>query len=204
MMKIAILGAGKIGSTLGKKWAAAGHPVAFGVRNVDDPGRQDLLSSVGKNVSVNTAVEAIASAELILFAVPGQAVNTILTENFQELAGKIIIDATNKVVSAVMNSTAEIQNAASGALIYRAFNSLGWENFEDPIFNGIQADLFYCGPEGAGQAAVEQLIAEVGLRPVRLGGLEQAELVDSIARLWFALALGQGKGRHLAFKVLTR
>lgn len=30
----------------------------------------------------------------------------------------------------------------------------------------------------------------------------QMELLDSIASLWFALAFGQKKGRHLAFKVL--
>jgi len=37
-----------------------------------------------------------------------------------------------------------------------------------------------------------------------LGGVEQVDVVDSVLRLWFALAIGQGKGRHLAFKVLAR
>lgn len=46
------------------------------------------------------------------------------------------------------------------------------------------------------------LISDVGLRPVYLGGAEQMGLLDSIASLWFALAFGQKKGRHLAFKVL--
>ena len=51
-------------------------------------------------------------------------------------------------------------------------------------------------------ALVEQLISAVGLRPVYLGGVEQLGLLDSIAALWFTLALGQKKGRHLAFKAL--
>jgi 8-hydroxy-5-deazaflavin:NADPH oxidoreductase len=42
------------------------------------------------------------------------------------------------------------------------------------------------------------------LRPIRLGDVDQVGLVDSVASLWFALALGQGKGRQLAFKVLSR
>jgi len=103
-----------------------------------------------------------------------------------------------------MNSAALFATHTPTAQVYRAFNSLGWENFENPVFDGVQADLFYCGPAGAGQAAVEQLIRDVGLRPVRLGDLGQVGLVDMIGGLWFALAFGQGMGRELAFKVLTR
>ena len=39
--RIAVLGAGKVGGTLGKKWLAAGHEVTFGVR---DPGSSRLQS----------------------------------------------------------------------------------------------------------------------------------------------------------------
>ncbi len=50
---------------------------------------------------------------------------------------------------------------------------------------------------------MEGLISGVGLRPVRVGGLDQLGLVDMLAGLWFALAFGQGHGRRLAFKVLV-
>jgi predicted dinucleotide-binding enzyme len=43
----------------------------------------------------------------------------------------------------------------------------------------------------------------VGLRPVRVGGLDCADVVDGVTRLWFALALHQGHGRHLGLRVLT-
>ena len=72
------------------------------------------------------------------------------------------------------------------------------------MFGNIQADLFYCGPAGVGQDIIENLIRDVGLRPMRVGDLSQVGLVDTIGSLWFALVLGQGMGRHLAFKVLTR
>lgn len=32
-MKIAVVGAGNVGGTLGKGWAKKGHDVTFGVRN---------------------------------------------------------------------------------------------------------------------------------------------------------------------------
>jgi hypothetical protein len=50
----------------------------------------------------------------------------------------------------------------------------------------------------------EELIVGVGLRPVLVGDLDQVHLVDTPTALWAALAYGQGRGRHLAFKVPER
>jgi 8-hydroxy-5-deazaflavin:NADPH oxidoreductase len=102
------------------------------------------------------------------------------------------------------NSFAALQQHAPHASIYRAFNSLGWENFANPLFNGVPADLFFCGTDSEARATVEQLISDIGLQPVYLGGVEQVGVVDSLLGLWFALAIGQGKGRHLAFKMLNQ
>jgi predicted dinucleotide-binding enzyme len=62
--------------------------------------------------------------------------------------------------------------------------------------------MFYCGPEGQARQAVERLIADVGLRPIRAGDLEQAHLVDNLGALWVRLAFGEKMGRKLAFKLL--
>jgi hypothetical protein len=201
-MKVAVLGAKIIGGTLARKWARAGHEVMFGVRTVDNPEVQTLARELG--ASVGTVGQAIATGEAVVFAIPGGAMEETIAAHGAALAGKIVIDAANRMGSGPMNSAALFAAHAPSAQVYRAFNSLGWENFENPMFGDIQADLFYCGPGGAGQAAVEQLIRDVGLRPVCLGDLNQVGLVDVIGSLWFALAFGQGMGRQLAFKVLTR
>ena len=201
-MKIAILGAKIIGGTLARKWAGTGHDVMFGVRSVDNPGTQALAREL--NAAVGTTAQAIAFGEVVVFAIPGSAMQETIEANAAALAGKIVIDAANRMGGGPTNSAALFAAHSPAAQVYRAFNSLGWENFENPMFGAIQADLFYCGPEGAGQAAVEGLIRDVGLRPVRLGDIGQVGLVDMIGALWFALAFGQGLGRNLAFKVLTR
>lgn len=59
-------------------------------------------------------------------------------------------------------------------------------------------------PHGEARQVVEQLIADVGLRPIRLGNEDQVGLVDSLLAVWFTLVQRQGWGRHLAFKVLSR
>jgi predicted dinucleotide-binding enzyme len=119
------------------------------------------------------------------------------------LGGKVVIDATNNMGGGSVSSVDAIAAAAPDADVYRAFNTLGWENFADPTFGGVHADLFYAGPDGPSQATAERLIADVGLRPIRIGGADKVPLLDSVLRLWFALASEQGMGRHLAFKVLT-
>ena len=63
-------------------------------------------------------------------------------------------------------------------------------------------DLFYCGDSGEGQRQVDQLIADIGLRPIYVGGRDQVDVIDGLTRLWFALAFNQGYGRRLAFKLL--
>jgi hypothetical protein len=201
-MKIAILGAKVIGGTLARKWAKAGHDVMFGVRSVDNPETRALARELG--ASAGTAAEATAFGEVVVFAIPGGAMEETIAANAAALDGKIVIDAANRMGGGPMNSAAAFSTHAPGAHVYRAFNSVGWESFENPIYGDIPADLFYCGPDGAGRAAVEQLIRDIGLRPVCVGDIDQVGLVDTIGALWFALAYGQGMGRQVAFKTLTR
>lgn len=202
---VVVLGAGHIGGTIGRKWIEAGHDVTFGVADPDGKNAQALRSELGDKVTVGSVVDALKSnPDVVLMALPGTAMDETITTYADQLDGKIIIDAANRLGGGTMNSLATFQEQTPHAHIYRAFNTLGWENFADPLYNGEPADLFYCGPDGNSRTAVEQLISEVGLRPIWLGDNEQIGLVDAIAGLWFALAFGQKKGRNLAFKVLTR
>jgi hypothetical protein len=197
-MKIAIIGAGNIGGTLGRKWAAAGHTVQFGVRNPED-GKFEPLRSVGQ---VGRVVQAVSFGEVVLLALPGAAAADFVTGYAQALQGKIVIDATNNVRSSEMNALGLLAEAAPGALRVRAFSTLGWENFANPHIGGEQIDLFFCS-DPAARSTAEQLIADVGLKPVYIGDIQQAASLDGMTRLWFALVFGQGYGRRTAFKLLT-
>lgn len=201
-MKIGIIGAGNIGGTLGKKWTAAGHSVVYGVRDPQSVKSRALLASVGGQAMINNIVETVAFGEVIVIAIPGTSVEAFVKENAAALDGKLVIDTTNRFGTNEISNMRTIAAHAPRAMIYRAFNSYGWECFAEPRFSGTQADLIYCGPDGASREMVEQLISEIGLRPVRVGDLDQVQVVDSVGVLWFALIRSQGKGRHLALKVL--
>lgn len=201
-MKIAVIGAGNIGGTLGRKWAEAGHEVVFGVRDPGSPKARAALEAT-RGARAATAADAIAFGEAVLIATPAAAVEETVRAGGAALNGKIVIDATNRFGAPVINAVGEIAAHAPEAKVYRAFNSLGWEVFAVPVIDGVQVDHFYCGPDDEGRAAVERLIAEIGVRPVRVGGLDVIHLVDNLGALWVHFAFRQGMGRHLAFKMLT-
>ena len=200
-IRVAVLGAGVIGRSLAGRWREAGHDVTIGVR---EPGRADVAefaASIGAQAT--TMPDAVRASDVVLFAISGNAVDDVLPA-VPELDGKIVIDATNDVRGAQLNHVSAIVAAAPSARVFRAFNTVGWENFVDPDYDGVPGDLLYCGPDGDTSAVVEALIAATGLRPVRVGDQDAVAIVDAMTRLWFALAFEQGWGRGVGFKVLTR
>src|SRR5262249_13817354 len=161
-MRIAVIGAGNIGRTLGGKWTAAGHDVVYGVR---EPGESGTA----------TVADAVASAEVVVLAVPGAAAKDLIALLGSDLAGKVVVDATNDVQGS--GKLHALDELADGAHPVRAFNTLGWENFADPIVGGVTADLLYAAEEGVARDTAETLISDVGLEPVWVGGIDAFDIV---------------------------
>ncbi len=188
-MKIGVIGTGRIGGTLGSVWASAGHDVLFGVRVTSRS--YELPGTIG------TVEEAIQHGEVILFAIPGRSLLEVAAP--LELTGKIIIDATNGGDSPEQPVVRALAALKPGAFVYKAFNTLGFENFQQPTFDGERGDMLFIGPE-AHQERVAGLIREVGLNPLYAGDLDQTGVLDAALSLWFGLS--RRLGRHLAFRVL--
>jgi len=191
-MDIAIIGTGFIGGTLGRALAGAGHRVVFGSRH---PDRDEVAGESG--ASVTSIEEALAAAQVVVLAVPGSAVRGLAASAGDRLGGKLVIDATNRMGEPVVNSRSDLPTSVRYS---RAFNTMGGENMANPIFPGGTADMFFSAPE-ADRSTVETVITGVGLRPVYVGADEEA-LIDCLFRLWVALAVSQGRGRRLAFRLL--
>jgi predicted dinucleotide-binding enzyme len=194
-MTTAVIGTGFIGGTLGRAFASAGIATVLGSRHPED------TSVAGDSgATVTTIPDAVAAADTVVLAQPSEAVEDFLRGT--DLTGKLVIDATNNVAASVANHAAAVALHAPQARYARAFNTLGGENFANPEFDGTKADLFFSSTE-EDRPTVEELITAVGLRPMYLGDNQQ-DTVDGVLRLWFALAVGQGHGRDLAFRTLTR
>jgi predicted dinucleotide-binding enzyme len=86
-MKLAIIGAGNVGKTLGTALRAKGHTVVYGTR--------DPAKSTERNAT--TVAGALRGAEAVILATPWSATEALVCEYAEELAGKIVIDATNPI-----------------------------------------------------------------------------------------------------------
>ncbi len=201
MTDIAVIGAGNIGGTLGRKWAAAGHSVTYGARYPEKPELAALAVATGSRTA--TIAEAIRGARMVLLAVPSASIAELLVRDgvADLLNRKAVIDATNNVRSPVMNSAEAILAASPGAQYFRAFNTLGWEVLAQPLVAGVSSDMFFCGPDGEERTVVEALMVDVGLRPIWVGGPDEVNTVDGVLRIWLTLVMKQHHSRHMAFKL---
>jgi len=142
--------------------------------------------------------EALTDAEVVLLAVPGQAVGQVVGEHGAALAGKIVIDAVNRMGAPEFDARALVADAAPQARYVRAFNTLGWENFASPLPG---TSLFFAADPEARPAA-EELISAVGLDPVFVGDQSATATVDALLPLWFALVKQNGGNRRVALHVI--
>lgn len=94
-MKIPVIGAGNVGGTFGRGWAARGHTVRFGV---PDPGSgkvRDLLASIPSGATAGTVAEAAREAEVVVLATPWGEPTRAAIRDCSDPAGRTVIDVTN-------------------------------------------------------------------------------------------------------------
>ena len=190
-MRIAVIGKGNIGGSLGTKWRAAGHDVVYGARDGSGEGPG--------GAPVRGIGDALKDVDVVVLAVPGQVVADVVTGHGAALAGKTVIDAVNRIGAPEFDSRAIIAQAAPRARYVRAFNSLGWENFADPMPG---TNMFFAADPDA-RATAEELIRAVGLEPAFLGDANATTTVDGLLPLWFALVQQNGGNRRVALRIIT-
>ena len=205
-LRIAVLGAGNVGGSLGRIWAACGHQVTFGV-----PDPEKTKQQMPGAAAITTNEEAVSGAEVVALSVPWPAVQEAL-HSAGELGGKILIDCTNPLapdlsglVVGLNTSGAEmIADWAPHARVVKAFNTIGSPNYGHAQFGSLRADGFYCGDEQQAKTVAKELIEQAGLHPVDVGPLKNARLLEPLAMLWIDLAINQRQGPNHAFKLLRR
>jgi predicted dinucleotide-binding enzyme/3-methyladenine DNA glycosylase Tag len=178
-MKIAVLGAGRVGSTLGTLWHAAGHDVTFAARDAARP--RALATELGERAHAASVAGAVAASEVVLAAVPGPVVTDVL-QAAGPLDGRIMLDAANSFGRQQL-SLRSLADAFPQARWVRAFNSLSASIMADENHRKPPWVLFLSGDEEAKPVAA-QLIRDAGFDPVDLGGIDDSGLQDPGSALW--------------------
>jgi predicted dinucleotide-binding enzyme len=178
-MKIAILGAGAVGSTLGRLWHAAGHDVTFAARHATRP--QALTAELGERAHAASVADAVAGAEVVLVAVPGPAVTDVL-QAAGPLDGRVMIDAANSFGQQQV-TLRSLADAFPQARWVRAFNPLSAAIMADDNHRKPPWVAFLSGDAEA-KPVVAQLIRDAGFDPVDLGGIDDSRLQDPGGAVW--------------------
>ena len=225
-MRIAILGAGNVGGTLGRRWAEAGHDVRFGVRRPEagadavkggrGGGKGEALPS---RCAVVAPAEAVREANVVVLATPWGAVGDALREAGADsgaLDGRPLLDATNPLkagfaldVGSNGESGAErVQALVPNAHVVKVFNTTGAENIRDPSYAGAATVMLYAGNDIGAKRVAHELASTLGFDPVDAGVLARARELEHVAALWIALANGATGapplGRNIAFRLVRR
>lgn len=195
-MKFAIIGSGNVGTSVARAVTGAGHDVV-----VADPSA-DGLAAIAEKAPVQTTTsnaEAILGADVVVLAVPFDAVQQVASDLNSELAGKIIIDVTNPLAPDLSGlatnglSAAElVQQAAPDARVVKAFNTVLATNQADPSVDSVQLDGFVAGDDADAKDTVAGLLDQIGFRSIDVGPLSAARYLEGMAFLNIALNARNG------------
>ena len=210
MQTVTILGAGKVGRTLGERLAQAGATVRFGVR--DSGAKGELLTGALAGAKALAIPEAAAAAEVILLTVPAAAAEDALRAA-GDLTGKIVVDCTNPVrwdggpvpaPPAAGSVTQSLAASFPGVRFLKGFNHFGVEIMARPALPAGPADALFAGDDADAKSVVMKLAAGMGFRPQDAGPLRNAPLLEHLAVLWIHLGTVGGVGREFAFRIERR
>ncbi len=210
-MKIAVLGTGHVGGTLGRRWAEKGHQVTFGSRDPQSDRVKQLLAECPPGVAANEVASAVSDAEVVVLAVPWTAAKGLI-EAAGDLSGKILIDCINPLNATFdgldlgfeISASEKIAQWAPRARVVKAFNTVSSATMADPVYGDLSATVFYCGDDEAAGAVVHGLAEDLGLEAVDAGPLTIARHLEPLAMLYIHLAIKQGWGSNCAFKIVKR
>jgi 8-hydroxy-5-deazaflavin:NADPH oxidoreductase len=205
-MKIAIIGTGNVGGALATKWAKKGHEIFLGVQDLNRFKGKSLLAN--SNTSALPIMEAVKNSDVILIATPATAAIEV-AKSLGDTSGKIIIDAMNIVMGrgpSGFSNTAEaiLANTKTKDLV-KCFNTTGFNNMENTVYGNTSLDLFMAGDSEKGKEVTRQLALDAGFAECyNVGGNDKFQLMEQFAFFWINLAMMQGQGRNIGFKLLKR
>ena len=206
-MRIAIIGAGSVGATLGRAWLKHGEDVTWGLRNPADP----KYASLPKE-RVKTPAEAVKQAEVVVIATPWSATEAAI-KSLGSLAGKIVIDCTNPlgmgpeglqlVLGFDTSAGEQVASWTPGASVFKTLNTTGAGNMAKAADYAVKPMMLVAGDDAGKKPQVMELVGKLGFEPVDAGPLKNSRLLEPFAMVWIDQAMKRGRGRDFAFAMVN-
>jgi predicted dinucleotide-binding enzyme len=180
-MRIGIIGAGMIGSTLAKLWVDAGHEVRVASRHPDN--LTPLVEGLGKSASAGTPKDAADFGEVVVLTVPLKALPGLAKDVRSSLAGKVVLDTGNSY----QRRDGDLARQASehpagsagwaaavfpGARWIKAFNTVNFKTLQSEAHrSGDRVGIPLAGDDPAALDTAAGMVRDAGFDPVIVGPL---------------------------------
>jgi predicted dinucleotide-binding enzyme len=186
-VKIAILGAGHVGTVVARLAVTAGSEVAISASG--DPEEIALTIHVlAPGAEARWAADAVAEAAIVVLAIPLHQFERLDAEL---LAGKVVVDMMNywPAVSGrvgsfegnALGSSEIVARRLSRATVVKTLNHLGYHQLDEesrPAGAPDRRALAVAGDDSAAVELVANFIEGIGFDPIRLGSLQAGRVLE--------------------------
>jgi hypothetical protein len=183
-LHVGIIGAGRIGGTLARRLALAGHRVTVSFSR-DQAGLAARAAELGATADQPSRA---AAADVVVLSVPWGVIDEALAAT-GPLAGKVVVDTTNQFGpggAIDLGHTAARHNAdrLPGARYTKCFNTLtaGFQAQAATRSGDARVVQWLCGDDDEAKAILGQLVDDAGYIPVDLGGIDQCAVMEAPRR----------------------
>jgi 8-hydroxy-5-deazaflavin:NADPH oxidoreductase len=198
-MRIAIIGTGNMGTGLAQALHAEGLDVVIGHR---DPAKASALAEkLGTGIEGGGIAAAVKLADIVVLALPYGAIAHVLSEA-GDLTGKTLVDISNPItpdfkdllVGHTTSAAEEIQKAAPGAHIVKAFNTIFAGLLDKDARKNRMVQVFVAGDDGEATATVRTLAEKLGFQAIASGPLANSRFLEPVGEMniHFGYFLGHG------------
>lgn len=203
-MNIAIIGTGKMGAGLARLLAGKVFQLSIGHRDPDKA--TALAQEIGGSVDGGGIATVTALADIIILAVPFDVVPAVVRDA-GALDGKILVDITNPItadykaltIGHTTSAAEEIRNAAPGALVVKAFNTIFAAILPEAARRDVAAvQVFIAGHDENAKQAVADLARKTGFEPVEAGPPSNARLLEPMGEFNIHMGFFLGHGKSVA------
>jgi 8-hydroxy-5-deazaflavin:NADPH oxidoreductase len=201
-MKIAVLGTGSVGATIGSRLIELGHEVKMGSRTATNEKAADWVSKNGANASAGTFADAAAFGELVFNCSKGMATLDILAMCGEaNLNGKVLIDIANPLdgsegglpTLAVCNTDSlgeQIQKAYPQVKVVKTLNTMWCGIMVNPRMLPETHQVYMSGNDPEAKNTVKTLLQSFGWMDeeiLDLGDISTSRGSEMILPLWLRI-----------------
>ncbi len=202
-MKIAVLGTGMVGESIGSKLVELGHSVMMGSRMANNEKALAFVAKHNGKASAGDFADAAAFGELVINCTSGGASLTALKmAGEKNLRDKTLVDIANPLdfsnglpaTLSIVNTNSlaeEIQKAFPTAKVVKALNTMWCGIMVNPsMVNNGEHTTFVCGNDLDAKAAVIGILKSFGWAKeniLDLGDITKARGTEMFLPLWLSI-----------------